>query len=106
MNIYVNGTEKKLVITDPKTGCDWTEDCMDGSGDLSWNNEEDRWEMDQDAYEWWVDYLQKREAIENKIADLDDYIKGKVQNEINETYTEFNDFPDVAESAYREATEN
>ena len=100
MEVYVNGTEKELVITDPEKGGDWTEDCLGDFGDITWNNDEDRFEMEQDAYEWWVEYLEKRSAIEEKIYELDDDIKEKVQNEINETYTEFNDFPDVAEAAY------
>ena len=100
MDVYVNGKEKKLVITDPKTGCDWTEDCMEGSGDLSWNNDEDRFEMDQDTYDWWSDYLDRRQVIEEKIYELDDDIKEKVQNEINETYTGFSDYLGVAEAAY------
>ena len=45
-----------------------TKDIISGIGDITWSDEE--------KYEWWADYLKKRQAIENRISELDDYIKG------------------------------
>lgn len=70
MIIYVNGEEKELIIHNhkPNWDIDSAEDIIGEHDELRWNEEEERYEMDEDDFEWWEAYVDKL----NRITELED----------------------------------
>ena len=66
VRIIETGEIKDLTIKN--NGIEWTRDLMGDSDLLKWNDEDDIYELPQEEFAWWEEY------IANKIAD-DDEIK-------------------------------
>ena len=62
------GQVTELVITDRKSGCEWTADLVGNSGSIEWNDERDMRKMSGEDIEWWQNVINGL----NKIEDLKD----------------------------------
>ena len=67
--IRIKGTNeiKGLEIIDPESGMDWTLDCIGNCGDLEYNEDTEEYEMNQDCFDWWNEYLEAKQNSDNAI---------------------------------------
>jgi hypothetical protein len=64
--IKETGETKKLSIIDRKSNTEWTADLIGNSGDLHYNSEEDRYEMQTEAdFDWWKNTIEGLSNIDN-----------------------------------------
>ncbi len=71
MNVLINNTIKSLCIIDPKTGCEWTQDLIgNADGFLDFDESNALHTMSSDDYNWWYDYIQTEQKIQNEINQL------------------------------------
>ena len=81
---------KELRIVDSETGCEWTADLIGNTDGLHYNEDTEEYEMSQEEYSWWDEYITNYEADEEEIEELADEldidaadITLRMQNEIN-----------------------
>ena len=67
MNFYNTTTseEVNLTIIDRKTGTEWTADLLGNANALTYNSEEERYEISQEDYEWWKNTIEGLEEIDD-----------------------------------------
>lgn len=89
MEILVNNEIKELNITDPKTNTDWTQDLL-GNNDAydGYDDELETHTMEPETYEWWANYIDKQQTIDDRIYELrqtlEDEELDKLESEIGE----------------------
>lgn len=66
--------EVNLTIIDSNSGQEWTADLIGNAGDLHFNKKEDRYEIDQNDYEWWANTIEGLEKIEELTEEAKDLI--------------------------------
>jgi hypothetical protein len=67
LNVRIKNTNKikELEIIDPVTGCSWVADCLGNCDDLkNYDDETDTYEMDQDTFDFWENYLKSQQAAD------------------------------------------
>jgi len=72
------------VITD---GQEWTNDLMGNVGALEYNAETEEFELTQDDYEWWAEYIDNYKNDEEDIEELADEIgidKGEIYKKMQD----------------------
>jgi hypothetical protein len=70
MATIYNTTTKKtegLELIDPKTGCDWIIDCIGNCDDGNTDREDVDFEMDQDTFDWWKNYVNKKQSADDQV---------------------------------------
>jgi hypothetical protein len=53
-----------------KNGIEWTNDLLGNYNALQYNDITEEYEMNQDDYEWWSEYIKNREADEQEVIEL------------------------------------
>jgi hypothetical protein len=66
MKILVNGEVKELEIVDPKSGCNWEQDLLGNADALGYDDETELPTMDEDDFNWWADYIDKEQDLQNR----------------------------------------
>jgi len=69
MKIYEIGNGEffgELILVDQETGCEWTRDFIGESDDLEWNDDEERYEMTEEAFDWWLRACRVKQAFDEK----------------------------------------
>ena len=71
MKLKIRETQevKVLEIRD-KNGIEWTKDLLGNYDALQFNDETEEYEMNQEDYEWWLEYIEKHEADEQEVMKL------------------------------------
>lgn len=71
MKLKIRETQevKVLEIRD-KNGIEWTKDLLGNYDALQFNYETEEYEMNQEDYEWWLEYIKKHEADEQEVMKL------------------------------------
>jgi len=97
IKITETGEIKTLSIKDPN-GIDWTNDCIGNADALhGYDEETNSYEMSQEDFEWWENYLSNLESDEEKLFEYKnnfDYDSDKIYDIINEEFTGVNDYGD------------
>lgn len=73
MNITIieTGENATLSITDPKSGCDWTNDLLGNHDALpDYDDDTDSHHMTQDDYNWWSDLIERYQAADDRYHEL------------------------------------
>jgi hypothetical protein len=66
------GLIESLSIIDPKTGLDWTQDFLgNNEAKMNYNDDTEMYEMDGDDMEWWKNVIEKYQANDNRIAEIE-----------------------------------
>ncbi len=97
MRIIIKETRepKELNIYDTDN-IDWSNDLIGNSGaTLYWeyDGDEQAYILPQEDYDWWVDYIAKKQADDNKLADLrKEYDNNEIQKIIDEEFQGINDY--------------
>ena len=95
MRILVNNEVKELVIIDPKTGCNYIEDLVGNADGFDGFDEEHRLDiMTTDTYDWWLNYVNVEEDLQNRIMHLLSNSDNEKKELINEA------LEDAADSDY------
>ena len=93
MKILVNNEIKELVIANPKSGCDYTQDLIGNAGGFDgYDDDKELHTMDVDTYEWWSNYITVEQDLENRINEL--------RNSIDDTDKLEKDIIDAGDSDY------
>jgi len=104
MKILVNGEERNLSIIDRKSGCEWTHDLITAPN--FWNDETEQYEMSEDDYNWWNEYITGVEKYESLAEEMieDGFDSEEVWNTINEAIggIDLEDQPARAKAALEE----
>lgn len=84
MKILVNGEERSLSIIDRNSGCDWIHDLITAPN--FWNDETEQYEMSEDDYNWWNEYITGVEKYEDLAEEMieDGFDSEEIWNVINE----------------------
>jgi len=71
MKLRIKETQevKVLEIRD-KNGIEWTNDLLGNHGALQFNDETEEYEMNQEDYEWWSEFIKNHEADEQEVTEL------------------------------------
>lgn len=71
MKLKIRETQevKVLEIRD-KNGIEWTKDLLGNYNALQFNDETEEYEMNQEDYEWWLEYIKNHEADEQEVMEL------------------------------------
>jgi hypothetical protein len=72
--IEETGKQKNLAIIDPRTGIDYTSDFLGNNGTST--DEEGFYHMTEDDYNWWKDIIEKHQANDNRIVEIERNIEG------------------------------
>ena len=103
MRIIIEETKQIeiLSIIDPKQGTDWIGDMLGNADALGeYDEENDAYNMSQEDYDWWADYVDSYQKADDKLNEYD----LDAQQEIIEIMgdVEFNDYPEYLMSAIAE----
>jgi hypothetical protein len=86
---------KELNIYD-SNGIDWSNDLIGNAGITDaweYNEEEQAYILPQEDYDWWVDYIAKKQADDNKLAELrKEYDNDEIQKIVDEEFRGINDY--------------
>ncbi|MCF6777628.1 hypothetical protein L3V83_13745 [Thiotrichales bacterium 19X7-9] len=73
MKIYVNetGRYEDLVIIDPETNVEWTQDFIGNTGAFNdgifiYSDDKDAYICDQESFEWWDKVIKDHQKLENR----------------------------------------
>jgi hypothetical protein len=69
IRIMETGEIRELNISD-KNGTNWTNDLILNVESLNYNDESEAYEMTQEQYNWWKQYVEDYEADEKEAAEL------------------------------------
>ena len=71
MKLRIRETQevKVLEIRD-KNGIEWTKDLLGNYDALQFDCETEQYEMNQEDYEWWLEYIKNHEADEQEVMEL------------------------------------
>ena len=88
--------KKELIITDPKTGIQWTNDLLGNYDSLpDYNDDDGTYHILQDDYDWWYDLINDYQAADNRCYDIlcgiDD--DGSMEAEIQNINCDLEDLP-------------
>lgn len=91
MKIRIIETNKveELEIVD-NNGISWTEDLLGNHDATTYNTETEEYEMTQDDFEWWVEYIDNYNSDKEKIEQLAlelDINESEIYDKINEQLT-------------------
>lgn len=94
IRIIETGEIKELTIIGAN-GCEWTQDLLGNNNAVTYNNESEQYEMSQDDFEWWEEYINNYIADEKEIKELAEEL-GIDESEIYERINDFisNDLED------------
>jgi len=87
-------TEVEIEIIDVITGNDWTQDAFD-SDDISYNEELNRLEANNEVCEWWAEYADECRSAFEMFDNLEENKKESVKQDYLDCYQEFNDAPKI-----------
>lgn len=92
MEIRIKKTNelKDLSIVD-SNGIEWTGDLLGNNNAISYNNETEEYEMSEDDFEWWNEYITNYENDEKEIEELAEDLeieKSEIWERVQELYTE------------------
>lgn len=62
--------EVKVLEIRDKNGIEWTNDLLGNYDALQLNDETKEYEMNQEDYEWWSEYIKNHEADEQEVMEL------------------------------------
>lgn len=71
--IRESNARRELLITDPQTGIDYTEDFIGNAGDLDnfvWDYDLDAYMVSAEVYSWWARVLEDQQALEDRLYEL------------------------------------
>lgn len=81
MTIYNTDTNEEIKLTYAPTGCDCLQDLTASDTSITYNDEEDRYEADSTAIEWWDTWVSKQEFADQLVAAAkDEFGAGEVQD--------------------------
>lgn len=73
MKVQISETGKieYLNITDPKSGCDWTQDLLGNHGALpEYDDDTDTYLMSQDDFDWWSDLVDRYQEADDRYYEI------------------------------------
>ena len=87
IKIKETGEVKELNIFD-KNGINWTNDLILGVEEVRYNRETEMYEMEQEQYDWWKEYIENFEADEEKASIL----AGELEIDESEIWDRYNSY--------------
>ena len=93
ITIIETGENKELIITDPATGAQWTNDLLSDYFALPDYND-DTYHMLQDDYDWWYNLINDYQAADNRRYDILCFIDSEaMREEVRNINCDIEDFP-------------
>ncbi|MCP4651186.1 MAG: hypothetical protein GY853_14055 [PVC group bacterium] len=110
VKIKETGKAEELIIINPETGTEWSDDLIGGTlatsdGQFVWDDEEQIYVSDQENYDWWETYLEEYENAENRKYNMELTEAEEIYIN-NNIHVEFNDIPSVTEQLLDDIEEN
>lgn len=112
IKIKETGDIVDLIINDPQTGIEWTQDLLEGDydyieGDYDYDDDDEINTMYEEQYLWWEDYIKRRTKAEERLYDIvgDDVNIYKKYHELYNTNVEFEFIPEAMNEAMDELME-
>lgn len=97
ITIIETGEKKELVIIDPKTRIQWTNDLLGNHAALPDYNDDGTYHIPQDDYDWWYDLINNYQAADNRrheiICGLDEDASGAMSDELQNINCDLEDLP-------------
>lgn len=67
-----------LHLVDPRTGTQWITDFIGDCEEISYNEELNRWEADEDSYFWWEEASEIKQKFDNRVYEFDSEVRHEI----------------------------
>jgi hypothetical protein len=74
MKIFITETKEFKTLTIKSNGVEWTGDLL-GNHDVKFNADAEAYEMTQEDFNWWSEYIESRKADEQEVTELAEELK-------------------------------